>query len=253
MAEPPFRTALSFGFTALATTLACPAYAQGIGLAQLREHMDWGTSSLVLVEQLEVAVGMEDTPIFLEAIGWYGGAVNRAWFRVEGEQLTGDGEGDVEAHVYYGRLIAPFWDFLVGIRGDQRWGDDAETRGHLAVGLIGELPLRIEVEPTLFLSHEGDFSARLEAEYNLLITQRLIATPEVELNLAIGDAPAWGIESGLNDVELGLRVRYLVVQEFAPYLGVRWEQRFGATADLARRSGGSASDVGLIAGTRFWF
>lgn len=253
MTDHPPTAALRAVVFPFAVLLAGPAHAQGIGLAQLREHMDWGTSSLVLVEQLELAVGIEDTPVFLDAVGWYGGAVNRAWFRVEGEQLAGESDGEVEAHLYYGRLITPFWDFLVGVRGDQSWGDGGETRGHLAVGLTGELPLRIELEPTLFLSHEGDFSARLEAEYELLITQRIIAEPELELNLAIGDAPEWGVETGLNDLELALRVRYVVVQQFGPYVGVRWEQRFGDTADLARRNGEAASGVGLIAGTRFWF
>lgn len=241
------------GLVLLGILAASPAHAQGIGLEQLKDMMSWGTSSLVVIDQLELGAGMEGTPILLESIGWVGGATNRAWFRVEGEHLVDSSDGEVEAHVYYGRLVAPFWDVLVGVRGDQQWGDDGETRGHLAVGLVGMSPLRFELAPTIFLSHEGDLSARFEAEYQLLVTQQLVVEPEVEVELGIGDAPEWGVGTGLQDLELGLRVRYLVVREFAPYVGVRWERSFGETADLARATSEPVSDAALVAGARIWW
>jgi copper resistance protein B len=94
--------------------------------------------------------------------------------------------------------------------------------------------LRFEFSPTLFVSHRDDVSTRLAAEYQMLITQRLVAMPEVELNVALRDVPEWGVGSSFNDVELGLRLRYESIREFAPYVGVACLRRVGDTAGLAR-------------------
>lgn len=232
---------------------AAPAAGQGIGLEQLKEMMAWGTGSLILLDKLEYlpdeALGR---PVELDLIGWYGGAYNRLWFRAEGEQRTVGGGGEAEAHVYYGRLVTPYWDALAGVRVDREWGDEGATRAHLAVGVVGLAPMRFELSPTLFLSHEGHLSARLEAEYQVLITQRLVAEPELELNAAMQSVPEWGVGSGLNDVELGIRIRYEIRREFAPYLGYSWTRRIGETADLARAEGSSAAAGTFVAGVRMW-
>lgn len=241
------------GLVGVLLGFAAPAAGQGIGLEQLKEMMAWGTGSLILLDKLEY-IPDEDLgrPVELDLIGWYGGAYNRLWFRAEGEQRTVGGGGEAEAHVYYGRLVTPYWDALVGARVDRDWGDEAATRAHLAVGVVGLAPMRFELSPTLFLSHEGDLSARLEAEYQVLITQRLVAEPELELNAAVQSVPEWGVGSGLNDVELGMRVRYEIRREFAPYLGYSWTRRVGETADLARADGGSAAAGTFVAGLRLW-
>jgi copper resistance protein B len=232
--------------------LAGPADAQGIGLKQLKHMMAWGTGSLILFDQLEYAPGGEGRPLSLDATGWYGGAYNRLWFRAEGEQLTTEGIGEAEVQLSYGRLVTAYFDALAGVRVDQQWGDGSDTRAHLAVGLVGLAPLRFEFSPTLFLSQEGDLSARLEAEYQVLITQRLVASPEIELNAALQDVPEWGVGSGLNDVELGLRLRYEFSRKFAPYVGYEWMRRVGGSADFAREAGEGVSDGAFVAGLRVW-
>ena len=240
---------LLVGFLA---ALARPAAAQGIGLEELKEMMSWGTGSLILFDKLEYAPQAAGRPVSLDAVGWYGGAYDRLWFRAEGEQLTTQSVGEAEAQLFYGRLITPYWDALAGVRVDQRWGGESGTRVHLAAGLTGLAPLRFEFSPTLFLSQDGDLSARLEAEYQVLITQRLVAAPEIELNAALQDVPGWGLGRGLNDVELGLRLRYEIVREVAPYVGVSWLRRVGGTADWARAEGEAASETLIVVGVRLW-
>jgi copper resistance protein B len=216
-------------------------------------HMDWGTTSFVLLDQLEIAPGAEDNPLALAAMGWWGSAYNRVWFRTEGEQFTGASGGEGEAEILYGRMIAPFWDALAGVRLEGRWGDDSDTRAHLSVGLEGLAPYWFELAPTLFVSQDGDVSARLEAEYELLFTQRLVLSPEVELNAAVQEVPEWGIGSGLNDYEFGLRLRYEIKREFAPYVGYEWRRRVGGTANFARAASEEVSSGSWVAGLRLWY
>lgn len=216
-------------------------------------HMEWGTTSFILVDQLELLPGAESTPLALDAIGWWGGAYNRLWFRAEADQLTGASSGEGEGQLLYGRTISPFWDALVGVRVDGRWGEEGGTRAHLAVGLEGLAPYWFELAPTLFISQNGDVSARLEAEYEFLFTQRLVLSPELEVNAALQEASEWGVGSGLNDYELGLRLRYEIKREFAPYVGYQWFRRVGGTADLARTAGEDVSSGSWVAGLRVWY
>jgi copper resistance protein B len=244
------RVGLALG--GLLAALARPADAQGIGLKQLKHMMAWGTGSLILFDQLEYAPDGEGRPLSLYAVGWYGGAYNRLWFRAEGEQLTSEEGGEAELQLSYGRLVTAYFDALAGVRVDRRWGDESDTRAHLALGLQGLAPLRFELSPTLFVSQEGDLSARLEAEYQLLITQRLVASPEIELNAALQAVPEWGVGSGINDVELGLRLHYEIRREFAPYVGYSWARRVGGSADFSREAGEGVSEGALVAGLRVW-
>ena len=244
------------GFLSLIVLLLIPAHparAQGIGLEQLRHMMAWDTGSLILIDQLEYAHGAFGRPVGLDLVAWYGGAYNRVWLLAEGEQRTRGRGGEGEARLSYGRLVTPYFDALAGIRVDQHWGEDTGTRAHLAVGLLGLAPFRFEFAPTLFISQDGDLSARLEAEYQVLVTQRLVASPEIELNAAWQDAPEWGVGEGLNDLQLGIRFRYEFRREFAPYVGYAWTRRFGQTAELARPEGGPASDGTFVAGLRVWY
>lgn len=240
---------------ALATAFVArpvPVAAQGIGLEQLKHMMSWQPTSLILVDELELAVGAEGRPVDLQALGWYGGAYNRLWFRAEGEQSTTTSDGYIEGHLYYGRLVSPFWDAVVGTRVDGQWGNGGDARAHLAVGLIGLAPLRFEVSPTLFVSQKGDVSFRLRAEYALLVTQRIALDPEVEVNAAVQEAEKWNVGAGINDLELSARLRYIIVREFSPYVGILWVRRFGATADLAEQDGEPVSELAVVLGVRVW-
>lgn len=208
--------------------------------------MTWEPTLYVLFDQLEHAPGVESRPIEFDMISWYGNAHNRVWLRSQGDVATTRREGEAEAQLLYGRLVDPFWDAVVGVRVDRGWGAQSSSRQFLAVGLIGLAPYRFELSPTLFVSTRGEISGRLEAAYDVLITQRLIAEPEVELNLSAQQVPAFGITRGLNDYETGLRLRYEFRREFAPYVGVSRSRRSG------EKPGVTAADNRLILGLRLW-
>lgn len=246
------RAGLAFALPLVLVTLPRPASAQGIGHEDLREMMSWERTSLILFDKLEYVPNIEGRPVVLDATGWYGGAVNRLWFRAEADQLTTERSGEGEAQLHYGHLITPFWDVLAGLRLDQHWGIDSQTRAHLALGLTGLAPLRFELSPTLFLSHDGDLSARLEAAYQVLITQRLVLEPDIELNAALQEVSEWHIGSGFNDVELAVRLRYEIIREFSPYIGIAWFRRLGGTADFEREADESVGSTSLVVGLRMW-
>ena len=127
------------------------------------------------------------------------------------------------------------------------------SRNHFVLGMQGLAPYWFEVDGAVFVSDEGVVSARIEAEYELRFTQRLILQPRFEMNAALEDDPEVGVGAGIGETELGLRLRYEVRREFAPYLGLIWRGSFGETRDLVEAEGGSADDVSLVAGLRFWF
>ena len=210
----------------------------------------------LLFDQLEYRMksGADDTARW-DVQGWYGGDYNRLWMKTEGEWRTG-GErgGEAEVQALYSRLIAPFWDFQAGLRYDQFSGAGFDRgRTFAVIGLQGLSPYRFELEPALFISQDGDVSARLTATYDLLLTQRLILQPRLDFDAAVPSAEKFGIGEGVNSVGLGLRLRYEFTREFAPYVGVHWLRRFGETADIARRGGGDVQDLAVVFGVRLWF
>lgn len=207
----------------------------------------------VLFEQLELTSVSEATPVVWEVQGWVGGDYNRFWMKSEGEVATRGGGGDFEMQALYSRLIAPFWDLQAGVRYDRQLGSGGLSRAHLALGVQGLAPYWFEVDPTVFVSQDGDVSARLNASYGMLLTQRLILQPAIEINLAAQTVEEWGVGSGLSDLSAELRLRYEFRREFAPYVGVGWFERFGRTADLARSAGERVSELGVLAGFRIWF
>ena len=216
--------------------------------------MDKATYSYVLLDQLEYAANAAGRPVRLDGLAWIGGDINRVWFKAEGEQPTTESTGELEVQVLYGRLIAPFFDALAGVRLDTRYGGgEPATRALAVFGLEGLAPYWFEFEPSLFVSQRGDVSARITTSYDLLLTQRLVMQPRLEINAALQDVHDFGVGSGLSDLELGTRVRYEIRREVAPYLGVSWIQRMGNTADMARTAGTPVRNVSMVAGVRLWW
>ena len=210
----------------------------------------------LLFDQLEYRMknGADDT-VRWDVQGWYGGDYNRLWMKTECEWRTG-GErgGEAEVQALYSRLIAPFWDFQAGLRYDQFSGASFDrSRGFAVIGLQGLARYRFEIEPALFISQDGDVSARLTATYDVLLTQRLILQPRLDFDAAVQSAEKFGVGEGVNSIGLGLRLRYEIKREFAPYIGVQWRREFGETADISRRGGGRAEDIALVLGVRLWF
>ena len=216
---------------------------------------DNAPNTFVLLDLLEYQESRVSGTIRWDFYGWYGGDEKRVWFKTEGTQSTArGGGGDAEAQVLYGQLISPFFDAQAGVRLRHRSGPNQNvTRTYASIGLQGLAPYRYELEPTVFVSERGQVSARVTATYDQLISQRLIFQPRLEFNIAAQPDRPMLTGSGLNDTELGARLRYEVRREFAPYVGVTWKQRYGETKHLARADGEPGSLVSLVVGVRLWF
>ncbi len=181
--------------------------------------------------------------------GYYGGDIDKFWFKSEGEGSFGEPVESAEIQALYSRAIAPFFDLQAGVRQDLAGPD----RTHAVIGVQGLMPYMFEVDAAAFLSTEGDLTARIEAEYDQRLTQRLILQPRAEVNLSAQDIPELGIGSGIDNLELGLRLRYEMAREFAPYIGIEQEWKFGGSRDFARAAGEDASVTNYVVGVRFWF
>ena len=219
----------------------------------MRDHMDEdplvGMLQFDQLEWQDKADGSGNAGLAWNLRGWLGGVDDRAWLRSEGERRDGRTEhGDVE--LLWGHATGPWWDRMVGLRHDFGEG---RPRDWLAVGVQGLAPYKFEVAATAYAGQSGRLAARAEAEYELLLTNRLILQPKAEVDLYSKDDPENGIGRGLSSAEFGLRLRYEFRREFAPYFGYAWTRRFGETADLAQAAGAGRSEGRWVAGFRFWF
>jgi copper resistance protein B len=185
-----------------------------------------------------------------DAQGWYGGDTDKLWLKSQGDKPVGGKVNDAEVQLLYSRLWTDFFDVQAGVRYDP---EPRPRRGYAVLGVQGLAPYYFESDAALFLSNEGEVTARFSAEYELLLTQRLILQPAFEINLAAQDVEERAIGSGVNDIELGLRLRYEIRREFAPYIGVNWQRKLGQTADIARSNSEDAEIPSLVAGIRLWF
>jgi copper resistance protein B len=213
--------------------------------------MDKKPFAMALIDRLEYGDGEGPNTYLWDAQGWYGGDYNKFWWKTEGEGPThGGGPENTEFQALYNRMISPFFGVQAGLRYDTNPGED---RGFAVLGIQGLAPYWFESDTAFFVSEDGDWSFRGEFEYELLLTQRLILQPRLEFNLSANDVPEYGLGQGLNDTEMGLRLRYEFKREFAPYLGVRWEQLYGETKDIAQRAGENTSNTSFVIGVRAWY
>jgi copper resistance protein B len=210
---------------------------------------DRSLNSFVLFDQFEWRTGGDRRNVSWDSIGWIGGDINRVWFRTEGDTERGRLE-EAQAHLLYGRAVSRWWDFLAGVRQDFGPGP---ARTWAALGIQGLAPYFFDVEATAYIGAAGRTHVRLEAEYDLLITNRLILQPLGELEIFGKSDPQRRIGSGLSTAETGLRLRYEFRREFAPYVGVVWNRRFLGTADFARAAGHDVGETRFTTGIRIWF
>ena len=216
----------------------------------IHENGDVRTTAVIL-DRLEAGFGDGGETYLWDVQGWTGGDINRFWWKSEGEGDFNGALEDAEVQALYSRAVTPFWDLQAGVRQDFR--PDGEDTTHLVLGLQGLAPHWWEVDAAAFLSTDGDLTARVEAEYDLRITQRLILQPRLEIDASASDIPELEIGSGVSSVEAGLRLRYEFRKEFAPYVGVEWSRALGDTAGYIEARGGEAEDIRFIVGLKAWF
>ena len=203
----------------------------------------------VLVDRLERVYTKEGNATTYDAQAWFGGTYDRLVLKAEGDVADGKLE-EARTEVLWGHAISAYWDTQLGVRQDSGTGPD---RTWLAFGFQGLAPYWFEVDATAYLGTSGQTSLRLSSEYELLVTQRWIVQPRLEANVYGETEVNRGIGSGLSDLTFGIRLRYEINRQFAPYLGIEWKAKYGKMASLARREGLEARQTRVVAGLRFWF
>lgn len=236
----------------VASLLLLAGFQQSVATAADRGHVHMNDDPLVgmvLMDELEWQDASPDDALAWNVSAWLGHDTGRLLFRSEGEMMDGDVE-DSRAELLWSKPIAAWWDLVGGLRQDAGTGPG---RTYGLIGVQGIAPYRFHVEADLFAGERGQVGMRLESDYEVLLTNRLILVPRAELQAFGKDDTATGVGRGLSQLELGLRLRYEIRREFAPYVGVEWSGKFGDTADLAREAGEDVRDARVVAGLRFWF
>ncbi|MBP0946060.1 copper resistance protein B [Pseudomonas alliivorans] len=213
------------------------------------EVHDSALNSFFIFEKLEWQDADDGSALNWEAQGWIGGDVDRLWLRTEGERTNGKTE-EAEVHALWGHAISPWWDLVGGVRQDFKPGD---PQTWAAFGIQGLALYNFEAKATAYLGEGGQTAARLEGDYDILLTNKLILQPTAEFNFYGKNDPQRGVGSGLSESEVGLRLRYEIRPQFAPYVGVTWNRSYGKTADYAREEGEDNSEARLVVGVRVWF
>lgn len=211
--------------------------------------MDDPLLSMVLLDQLEYRDADGHDPLVLQAQAWVGKDLNKIWLKAEAERVDGKTE-EAELQALYSRAIARYWDIQVGLRSDI---DPNPSRNWGVLAFQGLAPYYFEIDASLFLREGGHAALRVEAEYEILLTQKLILSPDLEINLHSKNDAASGVGSGLSDIEAGLRLRYEIRREFAPYVGVNWFKKYGDTADFTSSGGDAVEDWQAVVGLRAWY
>ncbi len=233
--------------TKLTLTLWAAAFSS---LPVLAHEGDDPLLARVMIDQFEWRDGGDEAdPYVLEAQAWIGKDLHKLWIKTDVERVNGETE-EAEIQALYSHAIAPFWDVQVGVRKDLKPTPDREWG---VIGIQGLAPYFFEIDAALFVGDSGDTAARLSAEYEWMLTQKVVLSPEISMNFYGQNDMHRLTGSGLSDAQAGLRLRYEIRREFAPYIGVNWTRSFGNTADFVRDHGESTSDTQWVAGVRAWF
>ncbi len=226
------------------------AYSGGYNLGSMRPRLaDEHNFGLLLVDQLESVRTDKNTSIAYDMQAWFGRNYDRAVLKAEGD-IDGGKLQEARTELLWGHAVAAFWDVQLGVRHDS--GVDP-SRTWVAFGVQGLAPYWFETEATAYFGEDGRSALRFDAEYELLLTQRLILQPRIEANFYGKRDAARELGSGLSDVTMGLRLRYEIRREFAPYVGIERARKFGGTKDLVRAAGKDTDESRVVAGVRFWF
>jgi len=214
------------------------------------KHMNdnpWNT--MVLLDRFEWQDAEEGDALVWDVNAWTGTDDHRALLRASGERVDGTTDEN-RVELLWWHPVASRWDLVAGFRQDLEPGS---PRSYAALGIQGLAPWWVHVEATVYAGERGQTAATLEAETDLLLTNRLILTPRVEAEAYGRDDASNGIGKGLSEIATGLRLRYEIRRKFAPYVGLEWSGKLGDTADFARAGGESVRDARWVAGVRAWF
>jgi copper resistance protein B len=228
-----------------------PDYSDGYDFGEIARPVlaDEHNFASLLVDRLEAVRTDDNSSLTYDLQGWFGRDYDRAVIKAEGD-IDGGKLEDASTELLWSHAIATFWDAQLGVRFDN---GDAPDRTLLSFGVQGLARYWFELDATAYVGSSGRTAFNLEAEYDLLLTQKWILQPRFETDWYSKSDAARGLGDGLSDLSLGLRLRYEIRREVAPYVGVEWVRKFGESKDFARADGQEVSDAHLVAGLRFWF
>ena len=253
----PLCTATRLAALAILLSGMLPAHAEDerdaafpeLSVSMSRDMPEDPVHWMLLFDEFEWQNQRDDNVLAWDAHAWIGTDKNRALLRAEGERADGS-TTENRLELLWLRPVSAYWDLVAGVRMDT---EPESTRNYVGIGLQGLAPQWIEVEATVWAGESGQTAATLKLEYELLLTNRLILTPTVETDMYGEDDEENEIGDGVSAVKAGLRLRYEIRREFAPYIGIERANRFGKTADFARAAGDEAHETRWVAGVRFWF
>ena len=237
----------AFATAVLLLAVSSPAYAQDKN-QHPADHQHGSETYHAFRLETDYGAGQDGPVASWDLDGWIGTDENKLWIKSEGENSDGTTE-QAEFWALYSRNVAEFWDLQAGIRHDTQ----PHSTSYAVFGIEGLAPYFIETEAHLFISDEGDVSARLRREHDLLLTQRLILQPYGEINLSAQDVEEQEIGAGFTEGEIGLQTRYEITRKFAPYIDVRYERKFGETSSIAKDNGEDNDDFIAAVGLRLMF
>jgi len=216
-----------------------------LGLSQALQAggVDDPLRTMFLADKFEILNNNEKMRAW-EGSFYIGYDIDKLYLYSAGEATT-DGVASSQNELVYSRAISPFWDVQIGLAHDKN-ADVSKTWAELAIA--GLAPYWFETRAALLIKKDGNIGLRLDAEYEALITQKLILTPSIETDFYTKDDAKMQIGSGLSSIEAGLRLRYEFKREFAPYIGVSWGKTFGNTHKYNQ-----INETDLLLGIRFWF
>ena len=219
-----------------------------LGLIMINTFSMAGTSanelySKVTIDELEYQDNSEKN-VAWDTNLWIGDETDKLYFYTEGEKPK-DGIAQSENQLVYSKAIAPFWDAQFGV-GYDKAGSNNQTWGVLSIQ--GLAPYFFETRTSLLVGQGGNVGLRFDAEYEALFTQKLILTPSIAIDAYSKDDLSMGLGKGLSNITAGMRLRYEIKREFAPYVGVEWSKNFGNTADIS-----PLNESYVVGGVRVWF
>jgi len=184
--------------------------------------------------------------------GWIGGDFNRLWLKSE-KKDSKNYESKSEVQALYGLNFSDFWDAQIGIRHDFKTDFSDHSLDYFTIGLEGLAPYFFETDAHLFVSQDGNTSARLKQEFDFFLTQKLITQPYLEADFFAQNVVKLEVRRGLSELEIGTITRYEITKKFAPYVALRYNTKIGGTKEYAQKIGEKLDNFIIAVGIRLRF
>ena len=191
-----------------------------------------------LKSKLETRIGTDENKIFIKVHA----------DKVESQQA------EYYAKLLYSRNVADFWDVQAGMRyrNDPNREVD-QDQVDAVLGLHGMAPYFFETDAYVYIGQDRQVSFNLETERDLLLTQKLIIQPYLDINMVLSDDSNYAKKTGLNSVQVGLETRYEINKKVMPFMDVAYGYNKGVQETAWQKSSSSENEWSYGAGIRFKF